>query len=140
MEKIVSDSASIKVQIVESDVFEKGDRKLLNFGHTSGHAIEKLTGMLHGEAVAIGMVLAAKLSVNQGFMKMDQAVRLEQLILSSGLPVSTSISFAELYTALLKDKKRAGNYIHFILLRSIGDAFVHEMELDSLKKAIHDLY
>jgi 3-dehydroquinate synthase len=140
LKKIVSDSASIKVQIVESDVFEKGDRKILNFGHTLGHAIEKLTGMLHGEAVAIGMVLAARLSMNLGFLKSDEAKRLQQLISASGLPVSTNINPTDLYSTLLKDKKRAGNFIHFILLKSIGNAFVHEMKMDTLKNAIHDLY
>jgi 3-dehydroquinate synthase len=131
---------AIKVEVVESDVFEKGDRKHLNFGHTLGHAIEKISGMLHGEAVAIGMVLAAKLSVKMGFLEHEEALRIERLIAASGLPVSTDLTPAELYSALLKDKKRAGEFIYFILLNSIGKAFVHKMELDSLKDAIHDLY
>jgi 3-dehydroquinate synthase len=139
-EKIVAASAAIKVDVVESDVFEKGDRKHLNFGHTLGHAIEKLCGMLHGEAIAIGMVLAAKLSVKLGFLKSEEALRIESLIAASGLPISTNITPADLYDALLKDKKRDGEFIHFILLSSIGKALVHKMELVSLKDAIHDLY
>ena len=63
MEKIIYDSILIKSQVVEQDEKEKGERKKLNFGHTFAHAIEHNTGMLHGEAVSIGMVLAAKLSV-----------------------------------------------------------------------------
>lgn len=139
-EKIVAASVALKVDVVEKDVFEKGDRKHLNFGHTLGHAIEKLSGMLHGEAVAAGMVLAAKLSVKLNFLDSKEALRLEKLIAASGLPVSTDISPADLYSVLLKDKKRVGESIHFILLSSIGKAFIHKIELDSLKEAIHDLY
>jgi 3-dehydroquinate synthase len=140
LEKIVSASAAIKVEIVESDVTEQADRKLLNFGHTLGHAIEKLTGMVHGEAIAIGMVMAARLSYNMGFLDAAEAFRLEQMIATVGLPVKTDLSHDDLYETLLKDKKRSGDFIHFILLQSIGEAFVHKMDLHSLRTAIHDLY
>lgn len=140
LEKVVAESARLKVQIVESDVMEQGMRKLLNFGHTLGHAIEKLTGVLHGEAIAIGMVLAARLSVKMSFLTQEEAVRLEKLLSASGLPVSTDIPPKELYNALLKDKKRAGTTIHFVLLHAIGNAFIHEIQLDSLKAVMYDLY
>jgi len=140
LQKVVAQSAAIKVGIVESDVNENGDRKLLNFGHTLGHAIEKLTGMLHGNAVAIGMVLSGRLSVNMGFLKAGEADRLENLIKQSGLPVSTELTPETIFETLLKDKKRAGNSMHFILLKSLGDAFVQRMDLETLKGAINDLY
>jgi 3-dehydroquinate synthase len=140
LEKIVSGSAAIKVEIVQSDITEQGDRKLLNFGHTLGHAIEKRTGMLHGEAIAIGMVMAARLSCNLGFLEAAESFRLEQMIKTAGLPVKTDIQPDVLYEILLKDKKRTGDSIHFILLRSIGEAFIHQMDLHSLRTAIHDLY
>jgi 3-dehydroquinate synthase len=139
LEEIISRSASIKMQIVEGDVFENGDRKLLNFGHTLGHAIEKLSGMLHGEAIAIGMVLAAKLSVNLGFLDPKEAERLEELIRRSGLPAETGHSTEVLFDTLLKDKKRSGDAIHFILLKTIGEGFIHTMKLSDLKAAINDL-
>lgn len=140
LERIIAGSAAIKVQIVQSDVSENADRKLLNFGHTLGHAIEKITGMLHGEAIAIGMVLAGRLSVNLGFLKEEEADRLELIIKSAGLPVKTNIPSAELFKTLLKDKKRKGRYIHFILLKAVGEAFIQEMELETLKNVINDLY
>ncbi|MFC2090287.1 3-dehydroquinate synthase [Bacteroidota bacterium] len=139
-EEIVARSAAIKVEIVSSDVFEQGERKHLNFGHTMGHAIEKLTGMLHGEAVAIGMVLAASLSVNLGFLKASEAERLERLIQLSGLPTKTSISPEQVFETLHKDKKRTGDHIHFVLIKELGEAFVHPLKLDELKTAINDLY
>ncbi len=140
LEAIVTSSAAIKVEIVQADVSERGDRKLLNYGHTLGHAIEKLTGMMHGEAVAIGMVLAARLSCNIGFLDSAELTRFEQMIVSAGLPEKTDLLPTDIYETLLKDKKRSGNHIHFILLRSIGDAFIYPMDLQSLRTAIHDLY
>ena len=140
MEHIVTVSARIKVDIVESDVFEKGERKLLNFGHTLGHAIEKLTGMLHGEAISIGMVLAARLSVKLGKLEEKEADRLENMLLSLGLPVQTDLPMADIYLTLLKDKKRAGTVMHFVLLKSMGEAFIEEIQLAKLEELLHDLY
>ncbi|MEX0981691.1 MAG: 3-dehydroquinate synthase [Bacteroidales bacterium] len=140
LEAIVTSSVAIKADIVQADVNEQGERKLLNFGHTLGHAIEKLTGMMHGEAVAIGMVLAARLSCNMGFLDPAELAKLEKIIVAVGLPVKTDLLPTDLYETLLKDKKRTGDQIHFILLRSIGEAFIYRMELNSLRAAIHDLY
>jgi len=140
LEKVVSRSASIKVEIVTEDVSEHGDRKLLNFGHTLGHAIEKISGILHGEAIAIGMILASRMSVNLGFLQASHEKRIEKLIFDSGLPLQTAIGPGELFNTLLKDKKRSGTSIHFILLRRIGEAFIYKMDLDQLKKSIYDLY
>ncbi len=140
MEHIVERSAQIKVDIVEADVHESGERKLLNFGHTLGHAIEKLSGMLHGEAISIGMVLAAGISVKMGFLGAGEARRLENVLKGLGLPVSTDLSIDEIFDTLLKDKKRAGQNIHFVLLRDLGDAFIHEISFDKLKNILHDLY
>ncbi len=140
LENIVAVSAGIKAEIVQSDPTEKGERRLLNFGHTLGHAIEKLTGMLHGEAIAVGMVLEARLSVNLGFLKKSEIVRLEHLIRAAGLPAKTDVPPAKLYDVLLKDKKRAGDKIHMVLLSSIGSAFIHTMDLNSIQTAVHDLY
>lgn len=140
MEHIVTVSARIKVDIVASDVFEKGDRKLLNFGHTLGHAIEKLTGMLHGEAVSIGMVLAARLSVKLSMLEEKEADRLENMLLSLGLPIKTDLPIGDIYLTLLKDKKRAGDMMHFILLKNMGEAFIEEIQLAKLEVLLHDLY
>lgn len=140
MEHLVNVSAKIKIEIVESDVLEKGDRKLLNFGHTLGHAIEKQTGILHGQAVSIGMVMAANISVRLGFLSEKEALRLEKILLDLGLPVRTDVPTGDIFETLLKDKKRSGEKIHLILLRKLGEAFIHEIELNSLNKLLHDLY
>ncbi|MCF8345715.1 MAG: 3-dehydroquinate synthase [Bacteroidales bacterium] len=140
LEKVITASAAIKTGIVERDATEQGERRLLNYGHTLGHAIEKLTGMMHGEAIAIGMVLAAWISSKMGFLAQSDALRLEQLIARTGLPVKTGLNMEDIYDTLLKDKKRSGNQIHFIMLRGIGDAFVHQMDLETLREILYDLY
>jgi 3-dehydroquinate synthase len=140
LEYIITQSASIKIDIVQNDVSEMGERKLLNFGHTLGHAVEKLSGMLHGEAIAIGMTLATRLSTKLGSLSVHDASRLINLIEASGLAIDTNIGFDELYETLLKDKKRSGENISFILLRNIGEAYIHKISLDSLKTALNDLH
>jgi 3-dehydroquinate synthase len=140
IEKTIARAAAMKIRIVENDVNEQGERKLLNFGHTMGHAIEKLTGMLHGYAISIGMVLAANLSVRMGYLREDDANKIKKLLQQTGLPVTTSIPPGEIYETLRKDKKRSGDGIHFILLRELGDAFIHPIGLDNLKDLMNDLY
>ncbi len=85
IEKLIYDSVSIKADVVESDEREKGERKKLNFGHTFAHALEHMTGMLHGEAVSIGMILAASLSVKLGFLAQADSSRISALIGHFGL-------------------------------------------------------
>lgn len=140
LEKIVYDSVKVKVDIVESDVSEKGERKLLNFGHTFAHALEKLSHISHGEAVSAGMVMAARLSVNLGFCDISVHDDLLDICSKAGLPVETDIPVEELIPAMLKDKKKSGNNIAFILLKKTGKAFIHEVAVNELKSLLNDLY
>ena len=79
IEKIIYDSVMIKASVVQADEKEKGERKILNFGHTFAHAIEHMTGMLHGEAVAVGMALATDFSVKSGFLKEQEGERIRSV-------------------------------------------------------------
>ena len=121
-------SCAIKAEIVAGDERETGERALLNFGHTFGHAIETALGYgewLHGEAVAAGMVLAARLSVELGLLGNAEAGRIETLLARAGLPVRAPSLGVERYLELMgHDKKVQAGRIRFILLRGIGDAFV----------------
>jgi len=124
----VTESCRIKAQIVAADEREAGERALLNFGHTFGHAIETGVGYgewLHGEAVAAGMVLAAKLSQLLGMTAGADVERLRIVLQHAGLPVGAPRLGAERYLALMgRDKKVVAGSIRFVLLRGIGDAFV----------------
>lgn len=129
IESIIERSCSIKAQIVQEDERDQsGKRALLNLGHTFAHAIEKAAGYgeyLHGEAVAIGMVLAARLSELLGYLSEKDFQRVKDLIAKYGLPTKLNkpISIPELNTAMHHDKKAEGGHLHFILLKKLGDAF-----------------
>jgi 3-dehydroquinate synthase len=139
IEKLIFDSVSIKSAVVEADEREKGERKILNFGHTFAHALEHMTGMLHGEAVTIGMALATRLSVKLGFLSQAESMRICDLISHFGLPGSTPADMGLIVNATRKDKKREGDSLHLILLNKIGHAIIHKITLKQLENLIHDL-
>jgi len=122
--------------VVERDEREQGERRILNFGHTFGHAVEVLTGVGHGEAVSIGMMMATRRSVNEcGFPK-SQLHRLERLLVRFGLPITTDLQPDAIYRTLLKDKKRENDDIYFVLLNEIGKALIHKTKIKDLKPEI----
>ncbi|MEZ4525982.1 MAG: 3-dehydroquinate synthase [Desulfobacterales bacterium] len=139
MEKLVYDSVRIKSGIVNRDEKEKGERRKLNFGHTFGHAVEKITKIPHGQAVSIGMSVAADLSVRRGYLKQEDADRICTLLTNLKLPVRIFLDREKVLDALRKDKKRQGDSIHFVLLRHIGEAIVEEIRIKELEDAIHDM-
>jgi 3-dehydroquinate synthase len=139
MEKLIYDAVKIKSGVVEMDEKEKGERKKLNFGHTFAHAIEHTVGILHGEAVSVGMALAGKLSVYLGLLKKNELERLTRLIKNMELPVTIDFDFSALFDAMKKDKKRDGGFIHMILIENIGSAIVKKIPLDKLEKLNYDL-
>ena len=139
LEEIVGICAAAKCDIVERDEKESGDRKKLNFGHTFAHAFEKLSGIPHGEAVSIGMVLAAVLSERLGMITAEEVKRLRDLLIAYRLPVDFDISCREVFEVMKKDKKRVGDTISMILLESIGKAVVRDVALTDLKNWIDDL-
>ena len=126
LERVVGDSAAIKAAVVARDEHEGGARLALNFGHTAGHALEAATGygrLLHGEAVAIGMVAAAALSVRHGLCAPAVATRIVALLRALGLPVRAPRGLPRrvLRRALGLDKKRVGGRLRLVLLTRIGD-------------------
>ena len=143
VEEGVSRSVAAKARIVAEDERETtGTRALLNLGHTFGHALEAETGysnaLLHGEAVAMGMVLAARYSVRRGLIDANDAARVTEAIASSGLrsDISTlglDCCGATLVEHMRHDKKMDAGALPFVLLRSIGAAFLdHEVPLDDI--------
>ncbi len=138
MEKLVYDSLVIKSSIVNRDEREKGERRKLNFGHTFGHAIEMTAGFPHGEAVSVGMVLASELSVERGYLPVEDARRIEELLQKVGLPTRLRGDGGEVLDALRKDKKRKGDSIHFVLLHGLGNAVVEEISIKELEAMVND--
>jgi len=130
--KLVLDSIIIKSTIVNSDETERGERKKLNFGHTFGHAIEKTKGLPHGEAVSIGMAIAADFSVREGLLSAKGAERLSDLIKNMKLPVSFQGDDTEIFETLQKDKKKDGSNIHFVFLNDIGSCVIRKISLSNI--------
>ena len=122
----ISRSCQIKANIVGEDEFEIGKRAILNFGHTFGHALENIMGygeLLHGEAVAIGMIIASKLSPINSL----ERNRLISLIKSANLPHKIELNDEKQMLDVMKtDKKVKNKKLRFVLLRSLGEAFVEE--------------
>jgi len=139
LEHVVTSSAGIKSDVVQQDEQESDLRKILNFGHTIGHAIERNKGILHGEAVGMGMVLAARLSHVQGLLSSSEVDRVEQLVLSAGLPATIKLDPLEIYENIRKDKKKSGTDVHFVLLKGLGNALIRPIALPELKSMVHDL-
>jgi 3-dehydroquinate synthase len=129
IEDMVPETARIKAEIVEKDEKEEGLREILNYGHTIGHAIEAVSGfeLKHGQAVAIGMIAAARISSLMGILEESEVARLEVLIRRAGLPVAMSgLDKEKVMEAMQHDKKVRQNKIRFVLLKSIGDAFISD--------------
>jgi 3-dehydroquinate synthase len=136
MERLVYDSVRVKSAVVERDEREKGERRELNFGHTLGHALEKTTGIPHGEAVSMGMVFAVNLSVTRGLLSAEEAGRIRLLLERLHLPTQIHINKVKVMDAVGKDKKREGGGLYFVLLKTIGEAVVEEIPFDELEAAI----
>lgn len=141
--EILSSSCSIKCTIVSKDANEKGLRKILNFGHTVGHAIEMLSQdtdnpLLHGEVIAIGMIAEARLSLLSGLITKDDFKKVEDIVAKADLPSCISKSFKKkIYDKMQGDKKNESNKIKWVLLKGIGKAVIDEEQPEKLvNKAI----
>lgn len=140
LRKFVYDSVRIKLDIVNRDARENGERRKLNFGHTFGHAFEKIQNIPHGMAISIGMVIAAKISERKGFLAPENVDRLIAVLQLLNMPTENTLSADELFSTLKKDKKREGQSIYFVMLTSIGSSVVEKISLNELETIVHDLY
>lgn len=131
---IVAKNVSLKLAIVKKDEFEKGDRKLLNFGHTLGHALETQYDLTHGQAVALGMVFASWLS--EKIIGLKKSPEIIQVLGQYKLPTIASFDPERVFNILVMDKKRVSNTMHFILLDKIGRGVVHPIKINQLKKYV----
>ena len=125
-----------KRELVERDELDNGDRMLLNFGHTFGHALEKLHGyrdLTHGEAVGIGMALMARCGEAAGLTEPGTAERIEAALKTYRLPISDRMEPAKLAEAALSDKKSRGDTIRLVLLRRVGEGFLHTVRRSELR-------
>lgn len=139
MADLVEKNVEIKSGIVIKDEFETGDRKLLNFGHTIGHAVENLHAIPHGHAVSIGIVAACNLSEKINGFHFNDASRVVKLLAQYHLPVDIETDHQKVFEVLKMDKKRKDDGIQFILLKKIGEAGIVYITLAELEKHFKEI-
>ncbi|WP_426350740.1 3-dehydroquinate synthase [Alloiococcus sp. CFN-8] len=138
IEPIIERCVYLKGQVVSEDEFDKGQRQLLNFGHTIGHAIEKCSSFKipHGFAVAMGMAAVTRASENSGICEKGSSRLLEEVLQKYKLPINLPYSSTELSEAALSDKKRLGDNITLVVPERIGRCILHKISVDHLTNFI----
>lgn len=134
LNEIIYQSCIIKQSVVEIDPEEKGERALLNFGHTIGHAVEKLMNfkMFHGHCVAIGMVAASYISYKKGYIKKEELYDIENILKMSDLPIRIkNLNARDILITTKNDKKMDSGKIKFILLNKIGNSIIEKNITDA---------
>lgn len=136
--EIVARNVAIKADYVMQDERDTGLRQQLNLGHTLGHAVEKLSNftITHGQAVAIGMVYAAKIAQKLDLCDASVPNRIENALRHAGLPTSAPYSAEEIARVALGDKKRMGDTLRMVLPQKIGQCTLHNVPVDALQQII----
>lgn len=140
IERVVVHSVRLKAAIVERDERECGERRKLNLGHTFGHAVEKCSRrMNHGQAVAVGTVLAARIAVKLELLPAAACQRIERLLAALGFATEPPVPAARLLDAVTKDKKSEGDAIHFVLPTAVGACTVRTLRFEELAQLVQTI-
>ena len=139
-EDIIARCVEIKKEVVSEDEFENGLRKILNFGHTIGHAVEKCSNYTlgHGTCVAIGMALITKFCVKSGTCTQNDYDELCKVLKLYNLPVQHNYSIEDIYQVVKSDKKCSGELLSLILINGIGKAFIKNFPFSEIKGIVSD--
>ncbi len=135
--KLIRRNVVIKSDVVEKDEFEQGDRKMLNFGHTLGHAIENLYQLSHGQAISIGMVAASLIS--EEYTDFSDTDRIIATLKRYGLPTQMDFDGKEVMNVLKMDKKKVKDSMAYVLLNKIGQAAVKTIPIVQLEKLLQSI-
>ena len=130
--KLIERNVEIKYNVVANDEFETGERKLLNFGHTIGHAIENTAKLPHGSAISIGMVAACIISEKINCFSHEGTEKVKQLLSSYHLPTAFDFDKEKTWDILLHDKKKSGSDMNFVVLDKIGKSSIKKIPLTDL--------
>ena len=133
---LIEKNVAIKTTVVVLDQFEKGDRKLLNFGHTLGHAIENMYQLPHGHAISIGMMAACSISNKLSNLPEGDTQIIKALLQKYQLPTQFNFDKKRIWEVLKMDKKRTADNMSFILLNKIGEAIIQSIPLKQLDELI----
>ncbi|MDR0544447.1 MAG: 3-dehydroquinate synthase [Odoribacteraceae bacterium] len=139
LERVIRDSILIKARVVAEDERERGNRRLLNLGHTFAHAIEKRAALPHGQAVSVGVCIASRLSLHLGLMTGAEVQRVIELLALLGLPTTTDIPLRDLLAFARADKKKSGDALHLILPVGIGACEARLLSFAQLEELVDKL-
>ncbi len=137
LDEIIYECIKIKADIIEKDFTEQNERMLLNFGHTVGHAIEKLDnfcGLSHGMAVGIGMVIITKAAEIKGLSEKGTADKIIGLLEKYGMPTKSEHLIRDIADSAMNDKKRRGGSLNTVLIRKIGEGYIHKTECEQFEE------
>jgi len=134
---LIQRNAKLKAKVVQGDEFEQAERKLLNFGHTLGHALENQYELSHGQAISIGMTYAAHLS--EQLLGFKQTASVTELLEQYGLPTYAKFDRQQAFEVLKMDKKRERKDINYILLEKIGKGVIRSIPLSELQQLLNQL-
>lgn len=137
--KLIKQNVDIKYNVVVNDEHETGERKLLNFGHTIGHAIENASKLSHGNAISIGMVAACRISEKINRFDFNESKKVIELLQKYELPVSFDFDKQKTWEVLQHDKKKTGDTMNFIVLDQIGKASVQSIQMEHLHEIFKDI-
>jgi 3-dehydroquinate synthase len=135
--ELIQRNAIIKSKVVQADEFEKGERRLLNFGHTLGHALENQYELSHGQAISIGMTYASH--VSERLTRFQEAERVVRLLDKYNLPTYAEFDKQKVFDVMKMDKKRERKEMNYILLEKIGKGVVKSVHLDELERMISEM-
>ena len=132
--ELIQRNAILKTKVVQKDEFEKGERRLLNFGHTLGHALENQYELSHGQAISIGMTYGSIIS--ERLIGFKEAGRVARLLLQYDLPTFASFNKEKAFNVLKMDKKRERNEINYVMLEKIGKGIIKSIPLKKIEEII----
>jgi 3-dehydroquinate synthase len=138
--KLIEKNVDIKYNVVTNDEHETGERKLLNFGHTIGHAIENTSKLAHGNAISIGMVAACIISQQINEFSGSDTQKVKELLSKYQLPISLNFDKEKTWNILLHDKKKSGTDMSFVVLDTIGKGSVKRIPLSDLQEIFNKLF
>src|SRR5665647_248014 len=138
--KLIEKNVDIKYSVVSNDEHETGERKLLNFGHTIGHAIENTSKLAHGNAISIGMVAACIISQQINEFSGSDTQKVKELLSKYQLPISLNFDKEKTWNILLHDKKKSGTDMSFVVLDAIGKGSVKRIPLSDLQVIFNKLF
>jgi 3-dehydroquinate synthase len=138
LSSIIMKNAHLKSTVVQKDEFEKGDRKLLNFGHTLGHALETQYELSHGQAISIGMSYAC--AISEKLTGFDGSTRVRELLQQYGLPVNATFNMDKVLGIMKMDKKRVSREMSYVLLQKIGKGIIQNIDIRQLEKMLTGIH